>query len=173
MSGTLTPRLEKSKSKGNILESIYEPVQGSDPRVGVSGSINLNVPANLTISILGSIRTIRDFAEGGKVLNSEVQRGLRYSKSDSNSATINRTWFDSVTTTDLTFTPLDGAQPIMIDPENNYLLFGVGTYQCECMTQNLQSVSGIANLTQSTLPSTTPTWNSLTSRKCSTLSRSV
>lgn len=132
--GTLTPRLENSTSTGETLNPIYEAIQGSNPYVGVSGSINLNVPANLTIPILGSIRTIRDFAEGPSILDPSVQGGLRFSKSGSNGATVNRTWFDNVTTTVLTFTPLDGTQAVTIDTNNNYILFDVGTYQCECTT---------------------------------------
>ena len=128
--GTLTPRLENSTSTGETLDPIYETIEGADPRVGVSGSINFNVPANLTVAILGSIRTVRDFAEGPSILEPSVQSGLRFSGSDV-SATINRTWFDNVTTTDLTFTPLEGAEPVTVDPESNHLLFGAGTYQCE------------------------------------------
>ena len=128
--GTLTPRLENSTSTGETLDPIYEPIEGADPRTGVSGSINFNVPANLTVAILGSIRTIRDFAEGPSILDPDVQGGLRFSGSEV-STTINRTWFDDVTTTDLTFTPLGGAEPVIIDPDNNHLQFGAGTYQCE------------------------------------------
>ena len=131
INGTLTLRLENSTSTGEILDPIYEPIEGRDPRVGVSGSINFNVPANLTVSILGSIRTIRDFAEGPSILDPDVQGGLRFSQSDNDGATINRTWFDNVTTTMLTFTPINGAQPVNIDPQSNHLLFGTGTYQCE------------------------------------------
>jgi len=134
--GTLTPRLENSTSTGNTLVPIYEPIQSSVPRVGVSGSLNLNVPAKLTIPILGSIRTIRDFAEGGSILDPDVQGGLRFTESD-NGATINRTWFDNVTTTVLTFTPVNGAQPVTIESDTDDLLFGAGTYQCKCMPQNL------------------------------------
>ncbi|KAF2628120.1 glycogen debranching enzyme [Macroventuria anomochaeta] len=129
VNGTLTPRLENSTSTGEILNPIYEPIEGSDPRVGVSGSVNFNVPANLTIPILGSIRTIRDFAEGSSILDPGVQGGLRFSQSDDNGATVNRTWFDNITTTVLTFTPFDGAQPVIIDSNSNHLLFGAGTYR--------------------------------------------
>jgi hypothetical protein len=135
--GTLTLRLENSTSTGEALDPIYELIQGTAPRVGVSGSINFNVPANLTIPILGSIRTIRDFAEGPSILDPDVQGGLRFSGSDI-SATINRTWFDNVTTTELTFTPLGGTEPVIIAPDSNHLLFGAGTYQCKHRLCNLQ-----------------------------------
>ena len=140
--GTLTPRLENSTTTGETLDAIYNPVEGDDPRIGVSGSINFNVPARLTIPILGSIRTIRDFAEGPSILDRDVQGGLRFSELDDSGATINRTWFDNVTTTELSFIPLNGAEPVTIDPSNNYLLFGVGTYQCKYDTHGIQDSIG-------------------------------
>lgn len=133
VNGTLTPSLANSSSTGEALDPIYEPVEGSNPVVGVSSSINFNVPATLTVAVLGSIRTVRDFAEGPSILDPDVQSGLRYSGSDL-SATINRTWFDNITTTVLDFAPLDGAQPITIrqnSPNSSHLLFGAGTYRCK------------------------------------------
>ncbi|KAH6633559.1 hypothetical protein C7974DRAFT_433531 [Boeremia exigua] len=127
--GSLTPTLENSTSTSETLDPIYAPVEGSSPRVGVSGALNFNVPANLTLSILGSVRTIRDYAEGPALLDPGVQGGLRFSPSDNDGASISRTWFDNVTTTVLAFTPIDAAQPVSIDPVNNHLLFGSGTYQ--------------------------------------------
>ncbi|KAJ8108347.1 hypothetical protein OPT61_g8238 [Boeremia exigua] len=129
VNGTLTPALQNSTSSGETLDPIYVPVDSSSPRVGISGAINLNVPANLTLPIFGSIRTVRDFAEGSSVLDPDVQGGHRFSLSDNNGATVERTWFDNVTTTTLTFTPMDGAQPVSIDSGSNHLLFGAGTYQ--------------------------------------------
>lgn len=130
--GTLTPSLANSSSTGETLDPIYEPVEGSDPVVGISGSISFNVPATLTVAILGSIRTVRDFAEGPSILDPSVQGGNRYSTSGG-SATVNRTWFDNVTTTVLDFTPLNGSQPINLDQSspNTTLQFGAGTYRCE------------------------------------------
>lgn len=129
--GTLAPRLENSTTTGETLDAIYNPIEGGDPRIGVSGCINFNVPARLTIPILGSIRTIRDFAEGPSILDRDVQNGLRFSKLGTSSTTISRTWFDNVTTTELLFAPLNGAETITIDPSHNYLLFSAGTYQCK------------------------------------------
>lgn len=129
--GSLTPVLANSTSSGETLDPIYNPNEGTNPRVGVSGAINFNKAANLTLSILGSIRTIRDYSEGGGNLDPGVQDALKYSLSDNDGATISRTWFDNVTTTTLAFTPLDGAGTVSIDQANNHLLFGVGTYQCK------------------------------------------
>ncbi|KAF3006588.1 hypothetical protein E8E13_006971 [Curvularia kusanoi] len=124
--GSLTPSLKNSSSTGEALDPIYEPVQGSTPRVGVAGSIFFNKPAKLTTAVLGSIRSVRDFTEGGGKLDPEVQSGLIYSGSDV-SATINRTWFDGVTATVLNFTPLNGAPPVNFTSGSTFL-FGAGAY---------------------------------------------
>lgn len=128
--GSLTPSLKNSTSTGETLDPIYEPVQGSIPRVGVAGSIFFNKPAKLTTAVLGSIRSVRDFTEGGGKLDPDVQRDVIYSGSDV-SATINRTWFDGVTATVLSFTPLNGAPPVNFTSNNSTFLFGAGTYGCK------------------------------------------
>lgn len=133
VNGTLTPTLANSSSTGEALDPIYESVEGGNPMVGVSGSINFNVPATLTVAVLGSIRTIRDFAEGPSILDPDVQGGLQYSGSNS-STTISRTWFDNITTTVLNLTPLDDAPAISIEQissNSSHVLFGAGTYRCE------------------------------------------
>lgn len=103
--GTLSIGLEKTAS-GEDLDPINEST-----RVGVSGVVKFNDTARLTVPVLGSIRSIRDFTEGGK-LNQDFQINLGFSLSEDGGATINRTWFDNVTTTWLTFTPLNGAQAV-------------------------------------------------------------
>jgi hypothetical protein len=100
-------------------------------RVGVSGSINFNVPARLTIPILGSIRSIRDETEGSGV-SQDFQGSFGFTLDSDGSASINRTWLDNVTTTTLKFTPLNGAQPIVLNREAKWTLtFGAGTYRFE------------------------------------------
>lgn len=131
VNGSLTPALANSTSSGETLDPIYDTSVGTNPRVGVSGAITFNVAANLTLPILGSVRTIRDFSEGGSILDPDVQDALQFSLSDNDGATVSRTWFDNVTTTELTFTPVNGAQTVSIDSANNFLLFGAGTYQCK------------------------------------------
>lgn len=139
VNGTLTPSLKNSSTTGETLDPIYELVEGSNPIVGVSGSINFNVPTTLTVAVLGSIRTVRDFAEGPSILDSSVQSGVRYSESNG-SASINRTWFDNVTTTVLDFAPLNGSQSINLDRSspNTTLQFGAGTYRCQQLTVRMK-----------------------------------
>lgn len=104
--GTLAISLQKSTTSGQWLDPINE-----SSRVGVSGSIKFNDTARLTVPILGSIRAIRDFTEGGSV-SQDFQGSFGFSLNADGGATINRTWFDGVTTTWLTFTPLNGAQAV-------------------------------------------------------------
>jgi hypothetical protein len=108
--GTLAIKVEKSDT-GNEIDGIY--VQ--DPaEYGVSGLINFNSSARLTVPILGSIRTIRDFTEGGGILEPTVQNAIVTTEGASGSASYCRTWFDGTTTTCLMFAPANGAAPIVI-----------------------------------------------------------
>ncbi|CAO2653363.1 Nn.00g027740.m01.CDS01 [Neocucurbitaria sp. VM-36] len=122
--GTLAVRLENSTTNGEPLD----PIDDSS-RVGVSGSITFNDTARLTVPILGSIRAIRDFTEGGN-LNQDFQGNFGFSLNYGGGATINRTWFDGVTTTWLTFTPLNGAKAVVLNKAATWTLtFGPGTYR--------------------------------------------
>jgi len=123
--GSLTMRLEDSENGQSV-----EPLTASD-RVGVSGSINFDTSARLTVPILGSIRSIRDFTEGGGV-SQDFQNSFGFAINGDGSASINRTWFDGVTTTTLKFSPLNGAQAITLNREAAWTLtFGAGSYSFE------------------------------------------
>lgn len=76
--GSLAIRLENSVTTGEALEPIYVAGEShsSNPRVGVSGLLNLNSSAILTVPILGSIRTIRSFTEAGNHLEPSVQNAI-------------------------------------------------------------------------------------------------
>lgn len=122
--GSLAIRLENSTTSGKILNPITE----SD-RVGISGSINFNITARLIVPILGSIRAIRDFTEGAGV-SQDFQKSFGFSLNADGGATVNRTWFDNVTTTWLTFTPMNGADTVVLNREAAWTLtFGAGTYR--------------------------------------------
>lgn len=104
--GSLNVRLVNSSTSGESLDAIHE-----EARVGVSGSINFNDTARLTVPILGSIRAIRDQTEGNGV-SQDFQNNFGFAMNSDGGATVNRTWFDGVTTTWLTFTPLAGAKAV-------------------------------------------------------------
>lgn len=79
-----------------------------NPGVGVKGTINFNSSAVLTIPILGSIRTIRDFVEGPSILRPEIQSGNTFTSYPDGGVMIERLWLDNVTTSAIKFTPAGG-----------------------------------------------------------------
>lgn len=116
--GTLGLHLENSTSSGQILETVNEPAapgaKNQNPRVGVKGLIHFDAPALLTLPILGSIRTIRDYSEGGGRLSPEVQNAVVTEKFGSDGGQFWRTWFDGVTSTWIDFKPASGAEAVRI-----------------------------------------------------------
>ncbi|KAI9663880.1 MAG: hypothetical protein M1821_007370 [Bathelium mastoideum] len=96
-----------------------------NPRVGVSGIIQFNSSAILTIPILGSIRTIRDFVEGPSILVPEIQDAISFAQAPNAGALLSRIWLDNVTTTELSFTPQTGS---CVSIENETVRFDAGTY---------------------------------------------
>jgi len=97
-----------------------------NPRVGTSTLLRFNSSAALTVPILGSIRTIRDFAEGPSLLQPEIQAAIIFSKTDFGGASLSRTWLDNQTTTWMSFTPTDSAADVSIN--NRTLELEAGTY---------------------------------------------
>ena len=99
---------------GRVLDSIrYEPGEQSLtklPSVGVSGLVEFSNNAVLSLAILGSVRTLRDYTEGHGILNSKVQAGIQINalENKQNGIKISRVWFDGTTTTHLTFCPATG-----------------------------------------------------------------
>lgn len=117
----------------------YKPEEGSrsdHPYVGVSGLLSFSSSATLSLTILGSIRSLRDYTEGHGILNTKVQNGVQISELDGQnpSIEIRRTWFDETTMTRLTFTPVDWAKSdsraITIDrsTDETTVEFAAGTY---------------------------------------------
>jgi hypothetical protein len=71
--GTLAIELVNS-TIGSPLASVYQEAASSKyPTVGVAGALAFNSSAKLTVAILGSIRTIRDFVEGPSLLRPAIQ----------------------------------------------------------------------------------------------------
>lgn len=128
--GTLSIQLQNSTG-GDTLSPIYTLADtNGSPQVGISGVISFNSSARLDNPVLGSIRNIREYTEGGGKLNPTVQQGNKYSESPNGGASISRTWLDNVTSTHLTFTPMNGADAIKIgDGDAPTLQFGAGSYK--------------------------------------------
>jgi hypothetical protein len=58
----------------------------------------------LPLSILGSIRAIRDFTEGLSLLHTKLQEGIHIAKHGTHGIAVSRLWLDNVTITTVTFT---------------------------------------------------------------------
>lgn len=152
--GSLSILLDQSGS-GEAIQGISD-----SSRVGVSGTLTFNTAARLTVPILGSIRSIRDFVEGGNI-NQAFQNSFGFGLGSDGSASINRTWFDAVTTTTLAFTPLNRAKAIVLNREAAWTLtFGAGSYRFEASFNYPQleqlSPSKVLNQTSTGLVSQDP-----------------
>ncbi|KAH7029013.1 uncharacterized protein B0I36DRAFT_384614 [Microdochium trichocladiopsis] len=75
---------------------------------GVSATLELDVPTKLGTVILGSIRSLRDFIEGGRSLDDDVQSGLHYQPLAAGGVLITRQWLDRTTETFVTIRPSEG-----------------------------------------------------------------
>lgn len=131
INGTLGIEVVNS-TVGNPLVATYQPAvaAGRSPSVGVTGVIRFNSSAVLTVPILGSIRTIRDFVEGPSILRPEIQHAIQFTATPGGGVSLHRLWLDNVTTTHLNFTPVSnsgsGSNPIEIDGKT--LKFAAGEY---------------------------------------------
>jgi hypothetical protein len=65
--------------------------------VGVQGVIAFNTSAKLTVPILGSVRTIRDFTEGPSLLYPKIQDAINVTRYNTTGALISRMWLDNST----------------------------------------------------------------------------
>lgn len=124
--GSLTISLVNSSSTGNALDPIWQDTGYYYPTVGISGHIKFNASAKLVVSILGSIRTIRDFTEGPSLLQPVIQDALNFSKLDDGGASIERMWLDNITTTTLTFAP--SSKNAKVSVKKSTIDFEAGTY---------------------------------------------
>lgn len=128
VNGSLTIKLINSTA-GQPLQPIFIPADDSQhPRVGISSIIRFNASATLTVPILGSVRTIRDFTEGPSLLVPEIQGAIRFTSTSDGGVVMSRLWLDNITTTDFGFIPVNssGAEPPTIG--NETLAFEAGDY---------------------------------------------
>lgn len=133
INGTLTIKLINS-THGQSLQPVYAKTKGkgnntANPYVGVSGIIRFNSSAVLTVPILGSVRTIRDFVEGPSLLIPEIQDAIKIKSIPGGGMALSRLWLDNVTTMELGFVPKKktcGESSIQIDDKT--LSFEAGDY---------------------------------------------
>jgi hypothetical protein len=128
INGTLGIEVVNS-TVGSPLAPTYDSLasNSSHPSVGVTGVIRFNSSAVLTVPLLGSIRTIRDFVEGPSILQPEIQDAIQLISTPGGGVSLQRLWLDNVTTTHFNFTPAsDCSSPVEI--ADRTLKFGVGDY---------------------------------------------
>ncbi|RYP03266.1 hypothetical protein DL764_005259 [Monosporascus ibericus] len=126
VNGSLSISLQNSTTTGNALDPIYEASSSSSPMVGVSGHLKLNSSAILTIPILGSIRTIRDFTEGPSLLRPSIQDAITLAEIEGGKVSLSRLWLDNETTTTLSFAP--ASQNGSVKVRDRRVTFEAGTY---------------------------------------------
>ena len=125
--GTLAISLVNS-TVGTPIGATYQspPNDASIATVGTTANIHFNSSAALSLAILGSIRTIRDFTEGPSLLRPQIQDAIQYNVTRSGSAVLSRQWLDNKTVSELSFTPVGNATVPKID--NTTVYFGAGEY---------------------------------------------
>ncbi|KAL5359442.1 hypothetical protein BJX96DRAFT_183768 [Aspergillus floccosus] len=130
VNGTLGIELVNS-TLGNPLAPIHSAAPADSasnvPEVGVTGVLRFNSSAKLTVPILGSIRTIRDFVEGPSLLYPEIQDAILYSQLPTGGVSLQRLWLDNATTTNLTFSPLSGSNS-QVSLSDESVVFTAGDY---------------------------------------------
>lgn len=116
-------------SDSKQLDFVYKSSSSAEglPSVGVSGALQFNSSAKLTIPILGSVRTIRDYTEGSS-LTPEVQIAVEFSEAEDGGAVLKRVWFDNQTTVELGFKPYDTETDKPVKINNRTLEFEAGRY---------------------------------------------
>ncbi|KAI1629460.1 hypothetical protein EDD37DRAFT_52054 [Exophiala viscosa] len=112
------------------LSPVYKNVTGSQyPYVGVEGVLSFNSSAVLTIPILGSVRTIRDFTEGPSLLQPIIQDAINITTTNGTGATLSRLWLDNVTVSSFSLVPQQNSGTnITIHQQNKTISFGAGDY---------------------------------------------
>lgn len=127
--GSLAIELVNS-TVGTPLAPVYKNSSGASyPFVGVQGVLSFNSSATLTIAILGSIRTIRDFTEGPSLLRPVIQDAVNVTRFNDTGASFSRPWLDNITTTTFTIFPYGNTQTnITVDSDNKTISFGAGFY---------------------------------------------
>ena len=133
VNGTLALSL-KNGSYDFPLHGVYQKATAEslsgNSFVGISTLVHFNSSAVLTVSIIGSIRNIRDFTEGPSILSPIIQNGIKYSETEDGGVMLSRLWLDNMTTTQMTFSPVDGSRlDLSTDSAGNKTInFDPGTY---------------------------------------------
>ncbi|OAA67752.1 hypothetical protein LEL_10375 [Akanthomyces lecanii RCEF 1005] len=125
--GSLAIELVNS-TLGAPLSSVTQNTSSNIPITGIEGVLSFNSSASLSLAILGSVRTIRDFVEGPSLLTPLIQDAIKVQRFNKTGAQISRLWLDNVTTTTLTLSPWQNADG-QVHVDNKTVKFGAGFYR--------------------------------------------
>ncbi|ERF72056.1 hypothetical protein EPUS_04974 [Endocarpon pusillum Z07020] len=115
-----------SKATGSDLSPVYVTnFLSKYPSVGVEGILHFNSSAFLTLSILGSVRTIRDFTEGPSILPPIIQDATSLQSTKNGGVSLSRLWLDNETRITLSFSPHGNGT---ITVEEDQVSFNPGIY---------------------------------------------
>lgn len=127
-----TNTLSSSNSSNSSSSSNSSDSSDDYPYVGVQGILSFNASTVLTIPILGSVRTIRDFTEGPSLLYPVIQDAVNITQYNDTGAAITRLWLDNETISTLTLVPWESNNAtIDFDSQGRNLSFGAGFYHFE------------------------------------------
>ncbi|KAK5733387.1 hypothetical protein LTR17_009759 [Elasticomyces elasticus] len=130
VNGSLGIQLVNGTSDQPLI-GMYTPANSSslsgNARVGVSTLVEFNSSAYLTVPVLGSVRTMRDFTEGPSILVPLVQDAIVFAQTEDGGAVLSRLWFDNVTTTEMSLVPINTSSG-GITVNNRTLELPAGTY---------------------------------------------
>ncbi|KAJ6788221.1 hypothetical protein PWT90_10164 [Aphanocladium album] len=113
---------------GSPLNSVLQNTFAKIPTTGVEGVLSFNSSAKLSLALLGSVRTIRDYVEGGGILTPSIQDAIKTETFNGTGAQVSRLWLDDVTTTTLAFSPWHGSNG-SVRIEDKTVKFDAGLYR--------------------------------------------
>ncbi|KAK5095655.1 hypothetical protein LTS08_008049 [Lithohypha guttulata] len=114
--------------------SVYTNTDGNNdfPYVGVQGVLSFNSSAMLTVAILGSVRTIRDFTEGPSLLRPAIQDAINVTQYNNSGASYGRMWLDNTTESYFNLVPFENDNgTIAMNAQDRTVSFGAGFYHFE------------------------------------------
>ncbi|KAK5091205.1 hypothetical protein LTR05_001385 [Lithohypha guttulata] len=114
--------------------SVYTNTDSNNdfPYVGVQGVLSFNSSAMLTVAILGSVRTIRDFTEGPSLLRPAIQDAINVTQYNNSGASYGRMWLDNTTESYFNLVPFENDNgTIAMNAQDRNVSFGAGFYHFE------------------------------------------
>ncbi|KAJ5677711.1 uncharacterized protein N7477_003344 [Penicillium maclennaniae] len=156
VNGSLSLELINSTDNQPLSPVYTAPLDGNQyPSVGIQGILRFNSSATLTVPILGSIRTIRDFTEGPGILYPEIQNAIRFTSDSDGSVTLQRLWLDNTTSTLLRFSPNGTDSKVTISNKTVNFLAGDYLFTAEMNYPQLSQLKASAALNEQSANLTT------------------